>query len=965
MFCDMVDSTGHQFRMKPEQFAAILRGYQEIVFDCVRRRGGYVARVVGDGILVLFGWPSATGRDAQTAVLCALDIAARISQSPVAARLAIETGWVLVGDIAAANVPIGGIEPAAVVGSAANVAARLQQIAHPNGVVVGEGTLPLLGDRFITNPADTTGLKLPFEVAAAHVLADAGAGDPLGWLKRRFARGGAMLVGREALFRDIEARWHQARDGAGQAVLLTGGPGIGKSHLLAALLNAVTDDRPEIVSLFCAPTSRDSSLQPVLQWLRLAIGLEAGALPEEIRTQTTQYAEGLGLDAAASGSLAALLGATPEDARAPERVRRQIFDVLTDLFARIATNRSLLILVEDLHWADPSTAELVGQLITAAPNRRMMLVGTDRTPSGDAFPRLAHVSHWPLAPLNADTSLEMVRGIAKRFGVDLDADAQIAIADRAEGVALFIEEFVRSIADNRDSLDRPPGTIGQLLAARLDGLGTAKPLAQLASVFGREAPLDLLAELSGLPPAAFEAEVDRLTSSDVMVRRGTGDKAELVFRHALLADAAYGVMQQAHKRLLHRQVARALRRAHPSLAEIAPEVLGRHLAEAGETAEAAPLFRAAAQAMLETGAYAEAEAHARRALALSESMTDTAAILASLLPLGEALIAGRGYADPEVQKVYERGARLALELGTARELLPALRGLTSYYQVRGPMTRARELGEQVLRIARIVGDPVMICVAEQRHGWCLMCQGKLVSAEATMESALARHLELEADQRDKDREDASILAHLAWLDWLIRGRDAMLRRAASAASRVSEARPLKASYVLGFVAVAQQLAGSPEETARFAEQSGAIAREHGLVYWIAMADALIGWSKAVRLDPDGLGLLHKALTDYDRTQGQVLLPYLLGLLAEAELLVGDRAAALAALNRADAVRLAIGSDLYRAPLLRLRARLLDGQARNNALLEAKHIAEEQGAAAFALLIETEIGLGSPPSDVRA
>lgn len=953
MFCDMVDSTGRQSRMDTEQFASILRHYQEIVFDCVRRRGGTVARVIGDGVLVLFGWPSATGRDAQTAVLCALDIAARIAPSPVAARLAVETGWVLVGDIAAANAPIGGIERATVVGSAANIAGKLQHIARPNGVVVGEGTLPLLGDRFVTEPADTASLNLPFGIVAAHVLADAGGGDPLEWLKRRFVQDGAMLAGREALFQDLLDRWHLARDGAGQAVLLTGDPGMGKSHVLAALLNAVSEDRPEIVSLFCSPAARDSSLQPVLQWLRLAVGVEADAAPADIRARSARYAASLGLDSHAPMVLAALLGVTPDEARAPEQVRRQTFEVLADMFGRIAADRPLMLLIEDLHWADPSTAELIALLVSAARRRRIMLVGTDRDSRGEAFPRLSHVKHWPLAPLNAAAAREVVRATARRLGAELDDSTQDAIADRAEGVALFIEEFVRSIVDNRTSLDHPPGTIGQLLAARLDALGTAKPLAQMASVFGREAPVELLAELSGLPRPAFEAEVERLTVSDVMVRQGAGDKANLVFRHALLADAAYGAMQRPRRRALHRRVAQILRRVSPSLTEAAPDILGRHYAEAGEIAEAATLYQAAAQAMLDSGAYAEAEGHARRALELYEALPEKAPVAAALMLLGEALSAARGYADPAVQEVYERGAKLALELGTLRELLPALRGLTSYYQVRGPMSRAYELGAQVLRVARMMDDLVVICLAEQRHGWCLMCMGRLAEAVAMMESAVRRYAFMNVEQlRRADREER-VLAQLAWLDWLIHGRETMHERADLAAKRALGSRPVRAAYVLGMIAVAHQWAGDAATVAHFATQSGAIAREHGLAYWIAMADALAGWSQVTCDDIAGLAQLRQAVRDYDKTQGQVMLPYLLGLLAEAEHRLGARTAAVAALDRADMVVAAIGAALYRAPLLRLRARLSAGAERIDLLRQAQQIATEQGAAAFASAIGAE------------
>lgn len=960
MFCDMADSTGHQFRMEPERFATILRNYRQIVFDRAYRHGGYVARVVGDGVLVFFGWPSATGKDAPAAVACALDVAARMKRGidaiPISARLAVETGWVLVGDLNTANAPRGEIEHATVVGSAANIAARLQQLAHLNGVIVGEGTLALLGDRFIVDPVDTSAVNLPFPIRAAHALADAGDGNPLGWLMRRFAHFGATLTGREDLLGALRTRWDTAKGGAGQAVLLTGDAGIGKSHMLAALLHSVARDQPEVVYLFCAPSSRDRSFQPVIDWLRRATGVETDAFPDEIRLRVAEYANRLGLDEAAAGVLGSLLGVAAVGQRPPEQLRRLMFQVLLDILLRSSEDRPLMILVEDLHWADPSTVELLNQIADTVGDRRILLVVTDRNPNNGILP---HATHFPIAPLDAAGARELAQSAARRFDVQLTDAEQAAIAERSEGVALFIEEFVRSVADPEPASRRPPGSIGQLLASRLDTLGSARPLALMASVVGREVPVGLLAELADMAGDAFESALDRLTGSDVMVKGGTGNMPVLTFRHALLTDAAYGAMQQPERRSLHLRVARILRRDSPALATTAPALLGHHLAEAGEIQEAAPLFRSAARGMLDIGAYAEAEGHARRSLGLYEGFAGNEDILGALMPLGEALIGGRGYADPNVQQVYERGARLAMELGTAGALLAPLRGLTSYYQVRGPISRARDLGAQVLKIAGIVGDPTAICQAEQRQGWCLQCQGRLIDAAASMSSALARHRGLDPAIRMSNYEDGSILAHLAWVEWLIDGPEAMQQRASAALARIDGAPPLRAAYVRGVVAFAHQAAGEPEPVARLAAESEAIAQEYGIVYWIAVAGALSGWAAVARGDRAGLECLRAAVAAYDRTQGQVMLPYLLGLLAEAEVWSGGREEASAALDRADAVVSGIGVALYRAPLLRLRSRLLSGAERDACLEEARSVALAQGAAAFARVIDAEWESGPP------
>jgi hypothetical protein len=683
------------------------------------------------------------------------------------------------------------------------------------------------------------------------------------------------------------------------------------------------------------------------------MSLGSDAYPDEIRTRCVDYASGLGLpETQGIAALASLLGAQLPNTVYPERLRRQIFDTLVQIFIRICQNRPLLILVEDLHWADPSTLELVAQIARIVPSRRMMLIGTSREHQPLADHGAIDATYLTVGPLSSDAALQIINKLAATRRIALAQGVRTAIIERAEGVPLFVEEFVHSVADSRSSDPHPPGTIGQLLAARLDALGDAKPIAQMASALGREAPLDLLMELSGLPPQAFGTAVDKLLASDVMVRIGPPDNSALAFRHALLAEAAHDAMQSSRRQALHLQVARLLQRVHPALAETAPGIFADHLAKAGKTVEAASLFHTAAERALKSGAYKEAESHARHALQLYEAMPEKLLTLNGLLPLGEALIAARGYAHPEVQKVYERGARLALDLGIARELLPALRGLTSFYQVRGPMSRAQELGAQVLRVAKFIGDTSAICLAEQRLGWCLLCQGHLAEAAASMQSALERRATLDPAVRQTDGEDATILAHLAWSDWLIHGSDAMLRRAALAAELVDDgAPPLKAAYVLGFVAVAHQIAGNPEAVHHFAAQSGAIAREHAIIYWIAMADALTGWADAMQGSASGLTRLQQSVTDYDRTQGQILLPYLLGILADAERSIGSPTAAIAALDRADAVVAAIGAYLYQPALMQIRARLLKGSAQAELLDRAKQIAEAQGAAAFARALQ--------------
>ena len=962
LFCDMVDSTGHVFSMDAEAFADLLSLYRNIVYEAVRRYGGTVARVVGDGILAYFGWPLASGRDAQAAIACGLEITAAVprleSDVAVGVRIAVETGWVLVGDIGTDQRSGAAIEHLAAVGPAPHIAARLQALARPNGVIAGEATLRLLGDRFITEPADTVGIRLPVPIAAAHVIGEAGLGDPLARL--RFP-GAPPTIGRDSELAALRARRDLARSRNGQVVLLSGEPGIGKSRLLATFLSEVDTERG-IVALFCTASARDSPFQPIVEPLRRAVGLESQDDIDQVRAKTREFARSLSLDDPRyEEALAALLGAPPPEPPPPTVLHRQIHEALLAVTGCLVRERPVVVLAEDVHWSDPSTFGFLRALVDWAESARLLLIVTYRSDHVIPWPDLPHVLRLVLAPLPRQSAARLAANQADALGLVLPREHLDDIVARADGVPLFVEEFVRALADQAASPDRLPGSVTQLLAARLDSLGPARPLAQLAAVLGREAPVKLLKTLAPMAADEFEDAEQRLAETGLMLRRGVGETAVLAFRHALLSDAAYEALPGNRRRFLHGAVANALMRSNPTLAASEPETLGRHFAAAERFSEACTLFCDAARLALAAGAFVETEAHARRSLDLAASLPEIdrdTAMLPALALLGEALIATRGYADREVQEVFERGARRALAMGNAREVLPVLRGLTSFYQVRGPLWMAHQLSERVLQIARAVGEPLLLAQAERRHGWCRMCEGSLAEARVLLEAALARQAAVsDADSaRELIFDDATTLGTLAWLDWLTEGATAALGRAAQAETRAaSSPRPLSAAYTFGFAAIVYQFAGDLDGAHRLATRCRAIAVDRGFVYWIAMAEALRGWSEALRSRTvEGVRLLREAVADYHRTESEILRPYLLGLLGEAEHVTGSTRAGLEALDQAQELAAATGARLHLPFLLMLRGRLLNADAAIQALSAARDEAVSQGATAVAAVAEAEL-----------
>jgi class 3 adenylate cyclase len=894
LFCDMVDSTAHQFRMEPEAFAELLSAYRRAVFDVVRRHGGHVARVVGDGILALFGWPRAGGRDAHAAVAAGLEVARRVARleatTPVAARISIETGWVLVGDIGTVGAGIDDLEHDGVVGPAPHIAAKLQRFARPNGVIVGEGTLPLLGGVFITAPADTAGLELPRPVLAAHVLAEAGSGDLLVRLR---SHGAGTMFGRDRERAGLRARWQQARQGEGQVVLLSGEPGIGKSRLIADLLADIQHETVSVLAIFGKPDGTDSPFRPLEEPLRSAMGLSQDAEAQEIRARAGELAASIGLtEDLAATALAFVLGVSAEQMPAATELRRLIFETLLAWIAQLAAQGPTVLVAEDIHWADASTLEFLRQLAERIETMGVLLVASHRSDFMPSWPMRPQLLQLTLGPLVGAAAARLAEDVAG----DLPPHLRQSILERAEGVPLFIEEFARAVTSQGMLTPRLPGSLSQLLTARLDGIGSARSLAQMAAVVGREVSVRSLAALAGLEPDVFASAVEVLVQSGVMMHVGTGADAALTFRHALLGDVAYQALPSDRRRTLHQRVVEVF----SADASIRPEVLGHHQAAAGNPHAASEMFCQAADNALVSGAFVEAASHANRALEFAESLPEgirDRAVLAALGSLGSARIATSGYGNSEVQATFERAARLALASGTAGDLLPALRGLISYYQVHGPLSRARELCEKLLQLARLDGNPLMIAEAERRLGWCRFCQGGLVEARLLFDAALERLDTADTGPPgfDHDTTATLTLAALAWLDWLTEGDAAALARATQVAGRAINARrPIISAYGFGFAAAVHQLAGDADGARTLALHCGEVATARGISYWSAMADMLCGWSAARLGNPTaGRAQLRRGLAGYMATESEILRPYALGLLADAEYVAGDVESALA------------------------------------------------------------------------
>jgi tetratricopeptide (TPR) repeat protein len=631
----------------------------------------------------------------------------------------------------------------------------------------------------------------------------------------------------------------------------------------------------------------------------------------------------------------------------------------------------VLLIVEDLHWIDPSTLDLLTMLIERVPSHRMLVVLTYRPEfvppwRGESLMGLT-LKGLPPGPVAA-----MATGVAA--GKRLPQQVISQVVARTDGVPLFIEELTRVLIDSGGLTERDdhyelkdpsaaleiPATLRDLLSARLDQLAAAKPIAQLAAVIGREFHYRLLAAVSPLDDAELRAGLDRLVASGLLYESGAPPESTYRFKHHRVQEAAYDSLLRRRRRDYHHRIASVLDERFPDLAAMRPELLAHHYTAAEVYDTAVSYWQRAGERALERSAATEAAAHLRRGLALIAHLPHGAARnepeVMLQIRLGAALTASRGYGAEEVAQTYARARDLCDELGGTAQLFPALRGIQSFYMVHGPIEVAHRLGEQLLREAWRGQDPVRVTEAERRLGWCLFCLGRVAEARRHLQEAIDRY------DRGRSREhvvvygsDPGVVArvNLGWLEWFAGWPERALERSKAAVSLAQELKhPLSLAYALCMSAAIHQCRGEADATRKLAIETIILAEENSLPYWKAWGIVLEGWALADAGDREsGLARLLEGLDLYRATGAELFRPHALGLAAEISAGVGRVEDALAHLDEArDGIE---ANNVYfvKADILRRRGEVLwaiGDRSAEACFQEALEVAREQGALSLEL-----------------
>ena len=758
LFCDLAGATALSARLDPEDMREVIRAYQDVSAGAITRFEGYVARLLGDGLLAFFGWPQAHEDDAERAIRAGLALVQAVAGleaagQPLAARVGIATGLVVVGDLIGQGVA----QRQAVVGETPNLAARLQGLADPGSIVISRHTRRLVGGLFELadlGPQRLRGFAEPH--AAFRVV---GERRTEGRFEALHGRRLTPLVDREHELAMLMERWARAKDGDGQVVLLAGEAGIGKSRVVRALRERLGDEPYTPLSCYCSPYHTNSALHPVIGLLERAAQLDRGNRPEEqlARLEALLARSSERLDEALP-LLAALLG-LPTGERYPElrltaEVQKQrTLQVLVDQLVGLAAEQPVLALYEDAHWIDPSTLELLSLVVERIRGLRALLLITFRPEFPPPWTGHAHVTTLSMSRLGRRQGADLVAQVID--GKLLPAAVVEQIVARTDGVPLFVEELTKTVlesgllADKGDHYELVgslpplaiPATLHDSLMARLDRLARVKEVAQIGAVIGREFSHELLVAVADRPPGQLHGALERLVSSELVFRRGAPPHATYAFKHALVQEAAYQSLLRSRRASLHAKILRALEQESRDSKEIEPELLAHHATQAGAVAKAVRYWHLAGAKALERSANAEAAGHLARGLELLGELPDPAARrpleLELRLTLGPALIATRGQTAGEVGANYGRARDLAGEIGEDTQAFRALFGLWQFHLLRAEVRTARALSEQCAALARRRDDRELLLGACRALGAAHYYLGEFVAAQATLMEGIA------------------------------------------------------------------------------------------------------------------------------------------------------------------------------------------------------------------------------------
>ena len=996
MFCDLVASTSLGEQLDPEDLRDIIHDYQNAVASVVFRYEGFIAKYMGDGILIYFGYPVAHEDDPERALRAGLEIVNAVNavehpslgslEQQLAVRVGVATGLVVVGDL----LGHGASEEQAVIGSTPNLAARLQDIASPDTVIAAQGTARLVRGRFVMQDLDSHRLKgIAEPVHCYQVVATRQRGSRFETVQGDHKL--PPMVGRDAEMETLQSAWQQACDGHGQALLIRGEAGLGKSRLLRKLRDQVVGDQHPLLLFQCSPFYAHTAFFPFIAQIRF----EAVIAQEDSNTEALCKLRNLIYEFFADPErdlplVAALLSLQTDCQNlltdlTPERRKILTSETLLNHAINIARRSPLLVVVEDLHWSDPSTRDLLKALIRQLHGLPMLLLISSR----EKFPKdwliSEEIDEIVLGHLDEARTREVIERITA--GKALPAEVVQQIIDKTDGVPLYVEELTKTVIgsdllEEKDDcylLTGPlralsiPATLQDSLLARLARLSPIKEVAQNAAVIGREFNVDLLSAISPLGEASLDGALEQLEQAEIISQLSQPPNAHYLFRHALVQDAAYESLLLRQRQRLHGDIANAVLERFPERARTEPELIAHHFTEAQQMEQAVSHWARAGHNALAASANVEAIAQLGKALSCLQRLPadgerDSREIELRIA-LGAACRATQGFSSEQAEQNFSRALALGEQSGQSGQTVDALRGLYAYHYINGQLSTALVEARHMLKMGRGDNSTKLRMLGHWMVGGVHFWQGEFVQAQQHLEQSSALYNPADhpggtlADQVDPG---VNALLHMGWNLWFL-GRPDEAERVGD--KGIAMARTLKQPFAtamaLHWAASARLCNGDTGSAGTMLRELKEIAGEHQYAYLNSCAKILESQLALVSGELEqGQRRLFQALSEFASQGAGIGLPWVLIFPIAANLAAGQLDVARGLLAQAlDAVA-RNGEHQWQAELLRLSAELALLEAGDDyqrlteveeLFLRAKRLAKRQQALALELRIAASLG----------
>ncbi len=992
MFCDLVGSTALSASRDAEEFRLLVHDYQSTCEKIISRFDGHIAQYLGDGLLIYFGYPAAHEDDAVRAVHTGLGILEameglnkrlEIEQGiRLEVRIGVHSGMVVVGDVG-----VGKRSERLALGEATNIAARIEGIAQTGTLAISQSTLQLVQGYFSIKelgPHTLKGISEPFELYQVKGVTTAKSRLDIAETK-----GLTPIVGRKQEMNLLLARWEEARSSQSRVVLLSGGAGMGKSRLIHELKVVVSrDDDVNIIQCQCSPYHENSAFYPVIDMMDKGIfKMDPGRSQNRELSHIEAFVRQNKMSLEQTVPLFAALFSIPiEGIYEPlpisaERKKQKTVEALMSTLLFSAQQKPLLLIIEDLHWMDASTLELISLVLKQSPIHRILTVLTFRPEFIPPWGIQAHITSMSLAHLPPSDSRVVIRQIAENKALPEEIVARII--EKTDGIPLFVEELTKSLLESGQlrelehayelSIPVPawsiPETLHDALVARLDRLGEDKKIAQLGATIGREFSYELYESLVQGNTGDLDDGLTHLVSSGLLDQRGVPPNSTYQFRHALVQDAAYQSLLKSRRSEYHELIAHVLEDRFGDRLETRPEMIAHHYTEAGLIEDAIKFWLKAGKRAFQRWENLETIAHLNKGLgliaSLPESMERDENELRFRNALGPAMTVILGYGSAEVRDNFTRALHLSEKLEKKNERGQILWGLSVNYLVHGEYQKAKASANELLQIGNELNNATFLTGAHFHLGGT--CFGL-----ADFETAVV-HFEKGSGFYSQDQHEDQI--RLFGVDlgmfcplwethslWHLGRHDLAIKYTDQIFIVVDELdHPFSWVITYNYAAMLHQFRREPKQAQKYASAAKVIAKEHKFTYYLGWAMMINGWSSAVQGNCDeGISEIHEGMEILKNTGGKRSLPYYTAMLAEAYWLNGQSETALQTLADASHLAIQIGEPWWDAEISRLRGVMLLSDSIKNieeaesSFLLAIQISQNQKSIALELRATTSL-----------